>query len=72
MKVAWYGVNPTGNQASYALELLVKETADEFPEAVEPLTHHRFVDDIVSGAETPELREQQITQSVKVLAKGGV
>ena len=61
MKVAWYGVVPIGNQANYALELLVKETADEFPHAVEPLTHHHYVDDVVSGAETPELRDQQIT-----------
>ena len=68
MEVAWYGVVPTWNQASYALELLVKETADEFPEAVEPLTHHRYVDDVVSGAETPELREKQISQSKDVLA----
>ena len=27
IKVAWYGVVPTGNQANYALELLVQETA---------------------------------------------
>ena len=71
MNVAWYGVVPTGNQASYALELLVQETADKFSEAVEPLTCHRYVDDIVSGAESPELREKQINQSMKVLARGG-
>ena len=71
MKLAWYGVIPTGNQASYALELLVQETADEFPEAVEPLTRHRYVDDVVSGAESPELREKKINQSMEVLARGG-
>ena len=38
MKVAWYGVVPTGNQASYALELLVQETADEFLEAATWMT----------------------------------
>ena len=64
MKVAWYRVVPTGNQANYALELLVQETAQEFPHAVDPLSHHRYVDDVVSGAETPGLREEQITQSI--------
>ena len=64
MKVAWYGVVPTGNQASYALELLVQTTAEEFPAAVKPLTRHRYMDDMVSGAGSPDLREEQIAQSV--------
>ena len=71
MKVAWYGVVPTGNQANYALELLVQETAQEFPHAVDPFSRHHYVDDVVSGAENPGLRDEQITQSVEVLAKGG-
>ena len=41
MRRARYGVVPTRNQAGYALELLVNTTAEEFPAAVEPLTHHR-------------------------------
>ena len=40
---------PTGNQANFALELLIKETAKEFHHAVEPLSHHRYVDDVVSA-----------------------
>ena len=51
MRRAWYGVLPTGDQAGYALELLVNATAEEFPAAVKPLTHHRYEDDVVSGAE---------------------
>ena len=70
MRRAWYKVVPTGNQAGYALELLVEATAEEFPAAVEPLTHHRYVDDVVSGAEDPAQAEQ-IDQSIQVLAKGG-
>ena len=35
------------------------------------LTHHRYVDDMVSGAEDPALRDEQIDQSIQVLAKGG-
>ena len=72
MQRAWYGVVPTGNQAGCALELLVQATAEEFPAAVEPLTHHRYVDDVVSGAEDPALRDEQIDQSIQVLAKGGL
>ena len=44
MTGAWCGVVPTGNQAGYALELLVQSTAEEFPDAVEPLTRHQYVD----------------------------
>ena len=29
------------------------------------------MDDVVSGAESPELREEQITQSTENLARGG-
>ena len=72
MKVAWYGVVPTRNQANYALGLLVQETAEDFPHAVDPLSHHRYVDDEVSGAETPGLRDEQIAQSAEVLARGGL
>ena len=71
MQRAWYGVTPTGNQAGYALELLVDTMKDEFPAAVEPLTSHRYVDDVISGAADPEERELQIEQSIKVLAQGG-
>ena len=32
MRRAWYRVVPTGNQAGYALELLVEATTGEFPD----------------------------------------
>ena len=51
MTRAWYSITPTGNKAGYTLELLVKSTAEEFPDAVEPLIRHRYVDNVVSGAE---------------------
>lgn len=53
-------VVPTGNQAGYALELLVQTTAEEFLAAVDPLTLHRYVDDVIFGAADPTLREDQI------------
>ena len=40
LKVAWYGVVPTENQAGYALKLLVESNSKEFPESVDPLTRH--------------------------------
>ena len=70
MTRAWYGVVPTGNQAGYALELLVDTKKDDYPAAVEPLTSHRYVDDVISGAATPGERVLQI-ESVQVLAQGG-
>ena len=71
MQRAWYGVVPTGNQAGYALELLVNTFKDDYPAAVEPLTSHRYVDDVISGAATPEDRDLQVDQSIQVLAQGG-
>ena len=71
MQRAWYGVVPTGNQAGYALELLVDTFKDDYPAAVEPLTSHRYVDDVVSGAATPEDQDLQVDQSIQVLAQGG-
>ena len=62
MQRTWYGVTPTGNQAGYALELLVDTMKDEYPTAVKPLTSHRYVDDVISGAADPETRELQRTQ----------
>ena len=71
MQRAWYSVVPTGNQAGYALELHVKTTQEDFPAAVDQLTLHWDVDDVISGAADPETRELQIEQSVEVLAQGG-
>ena len=69
MQRAWYGVVPTGNQAGYALELLVDTFKDNYPAAVEPLTSHRYLDDVISGAATPEDRDLQVDQSIQVLSR---
>ena len=71
MTRAWYRVVLTGNQAGYALELLVQTTKNKYPAAVEPLTRHQYVDDVVSGTSDPDLREEQINQITQVLALGG-
>lgn len=71
MTRAWYGVVPTGNQASFAISALVDTFGPEYPEAVHPLNDCRYVDDVASGASSLEKREAQIEQSTLVLGKGG-
>jgi len=71
MTRAWYGVASTGNQAGIALEFLARTLEKDFPAALEPLTECRYVDDIVSGANTPEEIEDQIRETQECLARGG-
>ena len=72
MTTAWYGMTPSGNQAGEAINLLKEMHKDEYPEAELPLSDHsRFVDDIVSIAETEKTAERQIRDVREVLSKGG-
>jgi hypothetical protein len=71
MTRAWYGVASTGNQAGVALEFLAKLYESELPAAVRPLTKSRYVDDILSGADSEEERELQIVQTQDCLKRGG-
>jgi hypothetical protein len=57
MTRAWYGVSSTCNQAGVALERLAKERKVKYPQALDPLTRDKYVDDIASGACTKEARE---------------
>ena len=68
---AWYGVTSTGNQSGVGLQRLAELKQDQFPLAVEPLTEGRYVDDVASGADSSEVREEQIRQTVDCLAAGG-
>ena len=68
---AWYGISSTGGQAGYALEKLTELFKDEYPEAIKPLKENRYVDDLLSGADSEEEREKEIEAVQKVLAKGG-
>ena len=71
MTRAWYGVVSSGNQAGVALETLAMEHQLELPLALKVLIEDRYVDDVVSGANTPEERQEQIRQTRECLAKGG-
>ena len=68
---ALYGVIPTGNQADPAIEFLVQNTIDDYSAAVDCLTRHQYMDVVISGAGDADLREEQINQSIAVLALGG-
>ena len=68
---AWYGISSTGGQAGHAIEKLTELFKDEYPEASKPLRENRYVDDLLSGADTEEEREKEIEAVQKVLAKGG-
>lgn len=68
---AWYGVRSTGNQSGEALESLASTNAEEFPLASDVLLTDRYVDDLLSGANSKEIRDQQVAEIQSVLKQGG-
>ena len=68
---AWYGIVSTGGQAGFALDKLTEMMAEKFPDAYKTLRENRYVDDILSGAETEMKRESQISAVEEVLKRGG-
>ena len=68
---AWYGIVSTGGQAGYALDKLTEMMSEEFPEAYTTLRENRYVDDLLSGADTESNREKQISAVEEVLKRGG-
>ena len=60
-----------GGQAGFALDKLTEMLAEEFPGAYKTLRENRYVDDVLSGAETKELREVQLNAVQEVLKQGG-
>lgn len=71
MTRAWYGEVPSGGQAGYAIEELTESNKHKHPNAVQPLTDARFVDDVWSPADSSKDREAQVEDTRSVLAKGG-
>ena len=68
---AWYGIVSTGGQAGFALDKLTEMMKDEFPKAYKPLRENRYVDDLLSGDDTSEGRDEQIQAVEEVLKRGG-
>ena len=71
MTRAWYGVSCTGNQAGVALERLAHQFKDVHPAAYSVLISSRYVDDVLSGADSEEELEEQIRQTQECLKAGG-
>ena len=71
MVVAWYGVTPTGGQASYAIEFVANHAGEDMDDAKEILLTERYVDDIWGGAQTVEARDSQTSKVVDLLARAG-
>ena len=70
MTVAWYGVASTGQQAGYAIDQIAHQ-AQGHDHAKPSLIKDRFVDDIATGAMSPEERDQQIKSCRDLLASAG-
>ena len=70
MVLAWYGIVSTGGQAGFALDKLTEMLAEKYPEACKSLKQDRYVDDILSGEDSRQGREDQI-KAVQVLMRGG-
>ncbi len=68
---AWYGIVSTRGQAGYALDSLTELLAAEFPEAYKTRRQDRYVDDILSGADSRESSEVKISAVQEVLKRGG-
>ena len=68
---AWYGIVSTGGQAGFALDRLTELLAEKFPDAYKTLRNNRYVDDIISGANSRTLRDIQIKAVEEVLKRGG-
>ena len=71
MSRAWYGVSCTGNQAGVAIERLAHQFKDVHPAAYAVLISSRYVDDVLSGADSEEELEEQIRQTQECLKAGG-
>lgn len=69
--VGWYGVITSGNQAGYALEELARLHRDTHPLAYEALVNNRYVDDVLTGGQSLEIVNQQVSEVKQVLSAGG-
>ena len=71
MTVAWYGVSSTGNQAAVALNRLSETLKDQYPLVNSIIASDLYVDDILTGTNSKETLEDQISQTIDCLAQGG-
>lgn len=70
MKRVTFGVNCAPYLANRVVKAIVEEHKDEYPKAVEPLSHEIYVDDVFFGADTRE-EAREIRQQVEQMLERG-
>ena len=68
---AWYGVRSTGNQSGEALDSLAVKSGSDLPTGKTALIEDRYVDDVLSGCNSDEGRDSQISEVKRILSMGG-
>ena len=71
VKSVIYGVRSSGNVAQCALRRTVELCKDEFPKAVRPILEDTYMDDCISGTESPEQTRLTVDDIQNSLPKGG-
>ncbi len=71
IKTCIYGVRSSGNQAERGLRLTAEMNKDEYPEVYDIVRKDIYVDDCLSGEQTPQLVNQRADQLETVLNTGG-
>lgn len=69
--VLTYGLAPAQYLSLKVLAQLVKDEGRRFPDAVEVIHRHRYVDDFLFGEDPPEELQRLRDQVVGLLATGG-
>lgn len=72
MTTAWYGVASSAGQSETSLSLVAEAGKEQFPKSIEPLEEGRYVDDMNSGTNSEEEREEQIEHTREALNLGGL
>ena len=70
IKTLIYGVKSSGNQAQRGLRLTAEMSKDEYPEANEVVQKDTYMDDSMSGGESPEMVDK-ITDELEIMVNRG-
>ena len=71
IKTCIYGVKSSGNQAERALRLVVEKMHEQYPLAYDTVMKDVYVDDVLSGEDTDEARDEVTNELKSCLQYGG-
>ena len=71
IKTCIYGVKSSGNQAERALRLVVEKMREQYPLAYDTVMKDVYVDDVLSGEDTDEARDEVTNELKSCLQYGG-